>query len=135
MRRAALAGLLLWAAPAAAQPVDCQAEGLTPAQVAACADAALQEAEAELDETFRLALTRAKVFDEATLVEGTATAVTLETALEQSQEDFLSFRDTACDAEALTFRSAIGAPVAAAICRARLSMRRVEDLRFFGEIE
>jgi uncharacterized protein YecT (DUF1311 family) len=133
--RAAALALVLLAAPAAAQPVDCEAETLTPAQVATCAAQALTAADAAMDEAFRLALTEARVFDEASAVEGRETAMPLADALSAAQQAFLDYREATCAAEAITFRDGPGASVAGAVCATRLTLRRTEDLRFFGEIE
>jgi uncharacterized protein YecT (DUF1311 family) len=134
-RRAAAVLLALAAAPAAAQPVDCAAETLPPAEVRFCAERAFETADAAMGEAYRLALTEARVFDETSAVEGRSTPLPLEQALREAQEAFLDYRNAACEAEAVTFRDGTAAPVAGLVCETRLTLRRTEDLRFFGEIE
>jgi uncharacterized protein YecT (DUF1311 family) len=132
----AAAILFLGAAPALAQPVDCEAETLAPPEVAFCAQQALEAADAAMDEAYRLALTEARAFDEAAaVVEGRAQPLPLEQAIRDAQNAFLAYRDAACEAEAVTFGNGTGAPVAGVVCETRLTLRRTEDLRFFGALD
>ena len=135
MRAGALLLALAAAGPAAAQPVDCEAATLAPAELATCAEQALAEADAAMDEAFRLALTEARAFDEASASTDPEVDVPLATALEASQAAFLDYRDAACVAEAVAFSADVRPPVAGLVCGTRLTLGRTEDLRFFGEIE
>ncbi|WP_167767010.1 lysozyme inhibitor LprI family protein [Jannaschia formosa] len=130
-----LAALLaLLAAPAAAQPVDCAAQDLAPPQLSYCAEVALETARAEMDEAYRLALTRAKAHDQRLAMEQGSVPLTLEIALRDAQAAFVEYRDRACEAEAIA-HGGTGAPMAGVVCAARMTMARVEDLQRYGELE
>ena len=132
---AILAALIALAGPAGAQvvaPVDCAAPDLPPTEIAACAAEVLTAAEAEMDETFRLALTRAQAFDEETAAEGIEVALGVEEGLRAAQEAWAPYRDAACDAEAATLRGGTAAPAAGTVCRARMALERTEALRAFA---
>ena len=133
MRLALLAALL--AAPAAAQvapTVDCTAPDLAAPEVAFCASAALEEADAELDQTYRLALVRAQAFDEETAAQGLEVPLGAEEALRRSQEAWTAFREATCDAETALMRGAASVPQTGTICRATHAVARTEDLRAYA---
>ena len=128
--------LLVLAAPVAAQTapqIDCMASDLTGPEYRFCASQAYEEADAELNQVYRLAIARAKVFDEEVAVLDQTGPITLEVALRQSQRDWIAFRDSACEAEAVIFRGGTGAPVVGTICLARRTVERTEELRTFAE--
>jgi len=133
MRRLAVL-LAVLAGPAAAQQIDCTAENLAPPEMSYCAELAFDAAEAEMDETYRLALTRAKTHDQRVAMERGSVPLTLEAALRDAQEAFLTYRDRACEAEAIA-RGGTGAPMAGVVCAARMTLRRTEALGVFAEVE
>lgn len=136
MRPVVLAALLLAAAgPTLAQvmpTVNCASPDLPTPEVAACAAQVFDAAEAELDQTFRLALTEAQVFDEETALDGSEVTLGVEEALREAQAQWLEYREAACDAEVALMRGGTGAPAAGTVCRARLALERIEDLRAFA---
>ncbi|WP_298433041.1 lysozyme inhibitor LprI family protein [uncultured Jannaschia sp.] len=131
--RAALLLSLVLAGPVAAQDVlDCAADGLMPGEMVVCAQNGWAEADAVMDETYRLALVQAQVLDEAAAApEG----VTAEDALRASQEVFLTYRDAACAAEALLVAGTRAEDLAGPLCLTRLTERRIADLTVYGAIE
>lgn len=132
MRRVLPFVLVLAAGSASAQiapQVDCAADTLDVAEVRYCASEAFETADAELNEVYRLALTRAKVFDEEAHATGVDLPMDLEEALRQAQRDWLAFRDSDCDAFALTYRGGTGAPTAGTVCRTERTLTRTEELR------
>lgn len=135
IRRLAIAALICLAGPVSAQVVvapNCAAPDLPPPDVAACAAQVFETAEAELDATYRLALTRAQAFDQQTAVEGIEVSLGVEEALRAAQDAWLAYREATCDAEAALLRNGTGAPVAGTVCRARLDLERTEALRAFA---
>ncbi len=137
MRAAALLGLL--AAPLAAQEerapqVDCAAGDLTQIELNYCAALAWEDADAELNQVYRLALTRAKVMDETMALNDVEGPMTTEDALRQAQRNWIAFRDSACAAEAMLAAGGTAQPMLGTLCLERLTRQRTEDLMIFGEI-
>jgi uncharacterized protein YecT (DUF1311 family) len=130
-----IAILLVLAAPVAAQiapQIDCMASDLTAPEYRFCATQAYEEADAELNQVYRLAIARAQVFDQEVAVLDQSGPITLEEALRQSQRDWIAFRNSACEAEAVIFRDGTDAPVVGTICLARRTIERTEELRTFA---
>lgn len=107
----------------------CEGEGLSGVEFRACAAAAYATADDDLNEVYRLAITRAKVFDLDAAPDGTAGPLTLEAALRQAQRDWIAFRDSHCDALAVTYGGGTGGPPAGTLCRAEATQRRAQALR------
>ncbi|KIT16135.1 lysozyme inhibitor LprI family protein [Jannaschia aquimarina] len=127
---------LLIAAPAAGQgvlPVDCaDPDGI--AEATDCAARQLQVSEDQLDLALGLALTRAEVLDQDWAAEGGAPGeVSVHDALDASQTDWIAYRDAACAAESLQFFERAEIDLALALCLARLTVRRGDDLAAFAE--
>ncbi|SDZ31714.1 Uncharacterized conserved protein YecT, DUF1311 family [Jannaschia faecimaris] len=122
----------IWALPAVAQmslTEACEAASASGVEFRQCAIDAYDEADAELNEVYRLAITRAKAFDVDAAVEGQAGPLTLEEALRRAQRDWIVFRESDCDALAVTFGGGTGAMAAGTLCRAEKTLARAQALR------
>ncbi|UWQ16945.1 lysozyme inhibitor LprI family protein [Jannaschia sp. M317] len=131
----ALIGMTGVSGVASAQQVDCQAPDLSGVEMRFCAGLAYEEADAELNAAYRIAITNAKAFDETMAAEGRDVPVTLEETLREAQRAWIPYRDAACDAEALTWRGGTGAPMAGTLCLLRMTLVRTDELTIFGDIE
>ena len=127
--------LLLLAAPAVAQDTlrsVCEQASATPEEFGACALEAYETADADLHEVFRLALVRAKAFDEASTAAETRGPVALEPSLRKAQDDWTAFRDSDCDMLMVSLGGSAGGPEVAAsgaLCRAEKTLQRAQSLR------
>lgn len=129
---AGLAGLSML--PAAAQEtIDCEApEGV--GELEACAADALTAAEAELDETYRLALIRAEVLQEEWgLRGGVPEDLSIHDTLAAAQADWVAYRDRACAVESLRMTDEAAVRLALLSCLERLTRHRGADLALLGE--
>ena len=127
------AALLLLAAPAAAQaPVDCEADGLAPAEIAVCAEAAWEASEGDLDLAFGLAVTGAEVLDEDRFLAGEADGPRAAALIERGQSDWIAHRDSHCAAEALLEGPGPAREALGFLCLERLNRLRIAQLGAFG---
>ncbi|RVV99886.1 DUF1311 domain-containing protein [Mesobaculum littorinae] len=126
---AALAG------PTVAQSADDKAAGLdcanamTTRDMAECAKQDWQSADDALNAAYREAVERARQIDGANEPDGAAST---EAALRAAQRDWVSFRDSACEAETRVYGAGTMAPIVGFSCRERLTRQRTEDLTEFG---
>jgi uncharacterized protein YecT (DUF1311 family) len=139
MRAVLLSAALLSAQAAAAQDVrgpqvDCMAEDLTQSEMTFCAGQAFEAADGDLNLAYGLAMTQARVMDEANALAGLETPMTTEEALRDAQRKWIAFRDAACSAEAMLAAGGTAQPMIGTLCMERLTRTRTEDLRLFGEV-
>jgi uncharacterized protein YecT (DUF1311 family) len=120
----ALLFMLLLAAPAAAQEqeIDCERDVQTGVQsiLNECAALAWEEEDAKLNAAYRDAIAR---------VEGSPT----EDLLRQAQRDWVTFRDSACAAEAALVEGGSMQPMMRYFCLAGLTRDRTEGLRTIAD--
>lgn len=112
--------------------VDCLSDKLTLAETRFCASEALMAADAEMNEVFRLAITRARAADRTPLDPPDPDAVPREEALRQSQTDWRAFRTSDC-AALVAMRDAGADPdVATLLCLTEKTLDRTKALRERG---
>jgi uncharacterized protein YecT (DUF1311 family) len=112
----ALAVLLLAAAPAAAQDVDCAA-ATSQVEMTYCATLDFEAADAGLNEAYTAAIEVARDFGGPQ-----------EDLLREAQRAWVAFRDAACSAEGSLYEGGTAQPMVGTACMARLSEARTEDL-------
>ena len=125
---AALAG----SAAAQEGPVDCEADALSPAEIAVCAEAAWTDSEGALDLAYGLAATGAEVLDETRFLQGEAEDLRAAELVESSQAEWLDYRDAHCAAEALLVPEGLEREAVLQLCLARLNEARAAQLAVFG---
>ncbi|MEM8592811.1 MAG: lysozyme inhibitor LprI family protein [Pseudomonadota bacterium] len=128
------------ASPLAAQNMDC-AEPITQLDMNQCAYAAWQEADAQLNDAYRLAIAKARridSFDPALprRAGGPETdGVSTEEMLRRAQRAWITFRDAACLVDSDIARGGSMQPLLFSSCAASLTRTRTEQLRSFGEFD
>lgn len=122
--------LLLLAAPAAAQELDC-AETVTQIEMTYCAEQAWMAADGDLNLAWDLAMTQARQMQAALPPDA---PVDIPGDLRAAQRVWIDFRDLACAAESHMAWGGSMAPMLVYACRERLTRQRTEDLRLFGEV-
>lgn len=123
-----IAILLLYAAPLAAEDLNC-AEPITQSDMNRCAHQSYLAADEDLNLAYKLAVAFAKEMDEY-LSEGETPAVTL---LRDAQRAWIPFRDKACELESTIVRGGSLQPLIYSSCLERETRARTEALRFFAE--
>jgi uncharacterized protein YecT (DUF1311 family) len=124
--RAALA-LMLLAAPAAAQEVDCSAPQFQ-VEMTYCAEQAWLRADAALNDAWGAARDHAKAVDGALPKPQQG----VWQALLDGQRAWIVFRDKTCEAEGAEMRGGTGEPMLIYACRERLTWERVEGLNAYA---
>jgi uncharacterized protein YecT (DUF1311 family) len=127
-RSEALAVLLL-AAPAAAETVDC-AEAATQIELTFCAEEAWRAADAELNRVWADALDQARRLQSHLPADA---PVDIASDLRAAQRVWIDYRDRACTAESHQAWGGSMMPMLVYACRERLTERRTQDLRRFAE--
>ncbi len=115
--------LVLFPGTLAAQTPDCTA-AVTQQDMNQCAGSSLDQADAELNQTYAQALDKARYMD-ANAKAGA------EDALRTAQRAWISFRDAACTLEALPFEGGSIQSMIYSGCMDRLTRARTEDLTIF----
>jgi uncharacterized protein YecT (DUF1311 family) len=121
MRLAAL--LLLLAAPAAAQEIDC-ANAMTQSDMNACAYQDWEAWDAELNAAYGAAMDLLQGWD-ANLPEGEKGNTEV---MREAQRAWITFRDKACEAEAFAMKGGSAEPLIVYDCMARLTEARAGQL-------
>ncbi|NPD15264.1 DUF1311 domain-containing protein [Xinfangfangia sp. D13-10-4-6] len=129
MRLSVAFALALWALPAAAEQVDCEA-ALSTADMLSCADAALNEADTRL-EALQGEVAALLQVAEADMSPGLRDGTV---QLEKAQEAFLIYRDAACRVEGWPMRGGSGEPLLVYGCMLQMTLQRIADLEAFLEI-
>ncbi len=119
---------LLLPAPLLAQAPDCTAPQ-TQTDMTQCAVLDWQAADADLNVAYGKAVQAMQALDRD-LPAGEAGA---EAALRAAQRAWIAFRDAACTAEGFTMRGGTAEPMVVAICKARLTAARTQDLLILTE--
>lgn len=118
------AGILGCLAPGAvAQTVDCNNQ-ITQMDMNICADIAYDEADAELNRAYGLAVDHARQID-------AQSKIGVEERLRVAQRAWISYRNAACDAEASMFEGGSIQPLVYSGCLERLTLTRNADLYIF----
>jgi uncharacterized protein YecT (DUF1311 family) len=115
--------MILWAAPAAAQEVDCT-NVVTQQDMNTCAYDDWQYADGELNDAYAAAITLAQEMAEYSDTD-------VEEALRVAQRAWVTYRDAACLVESLSAEGGSMQPMLEYGCMARLTEERAEDLRLF----
>ncbi|MGR3436870.1 MAG: lysozyme inhibitor LprI family protein [Shimia sp.] len=126
------AGLSALGGGAAAQELDCTAPQVQ-IEMTACAERAWQDADRMLNAVYRDAIAAARSIDQGAAEMGMARPDgSTEERLREAQRSWIAFRDRACGVEGdLAFGGSMR-PMLVYACWERLTLRRTEDLRFFG---
>lgn len=120
---------LALATSATAQTLDCS-DPQTQQHMNACAQQAWQAADEDLNLTYQLAVAMAKSVNESLPADAEKTEITLRDA----QRAWITYRDKACMVEASPNSGGTIQPLIIFSCMERLTRRRTEDLRLFGEV-
>ena len=115
--------LMLLAAPAAAQDIDC-ASAMAQSDLNQCAWQDWQAQDADLNAAYQAAMTVARDWDAGLPAAERGAA----TALKQAQRAWITFRDKACAAEGYAMKGGSAEPLLVYGCKARLSETRAEQL-------
>ncbi|MEC3861012.1 lysozyme inhibitor LprI family protein [Mesobacterium sp. TK19101] len=126
MDRSLILLALFSAFPVGAQQIDC-ASPMTQSGMTICAGRDFKTADAELNATWQQAVAAARQMDQYL----EAGDVPAETTLRDAQRAWISFRDKACEAEALSVRGGSMHPQVVMFCMERLTRARTEDLKIF----
>lgn len=113
--------LLMLPMPALAQDVDCDAAETT-MEMSYCAEVALEEADAVLNEIYADALDTARGYGPEQ-----------EGFLRDAQRAWIEFRDAACAAEGSLYMGGTMQPLVGTLCLERLTWARADDLSAFME--
>jgi uncharacterized protein YecT (DUF1311 family) len=128
MKPAAAMALLLCAAGAQAQEVNCAAP-VTQLDMNICADRAWKLADEDLNLAYGMARSLMRQTD-AALPEGDRGA---EVALRDAQRAWIAFRDAACRAEGYVWFGGSIRPLVVSTCLERMTRARTEELRVLAE--
>lgn len=123
-----VAVLLMFAAPLAAEDVDCE-NAFTQHAMNRCAHQSYLQADHALNDAYQQAVSAAQAMDEY-LAEGDIAA---ETLLRDAQRAWITYRDKACEVESLLFRGGSMQPLIYSTCLERETQSRTEALRLFAE--
>ena len=122
MRLPLIAGLLVLAAPAAAQDWNCKDPALPQQGMNHCAHEDYLDADAQLNATYQEVVAFLRTLpprpDGTDEVEG----------LREAQRAWIAYRDLACVAEGVSFRGGTMEPLIVSSCLARLTRDRTGDL-------
>ncbi len=116
---------------AVAQDIACDPNG---PQIALnmCAQQDWDKADAQLNQVYKLAVASMQELDSYQEQEAGRIG---ESSLREAQRAWVDFRDKACLAEAFTFHGGSAQPMVYGSCMARLTISRVEDLKYIAGIE
>jgi uncharacterized protein YecT (DUF1311 family) len=125
----AVAVMGLMAGSAQAQEVDCDTAEAQ-ADLTLCAGQEWQAADVELNASYKQAMQVLQDMDAAS-----GDGIKGADLLKQAQRDWITFRDTACAAEAWPMHGGSAEPMLVASCKARLTEERTLSLDYIGQGE
>lgn len=121
--------LLTFAMPVTAQTLDCS-DPQDQRSINQCAHQAWQAADGDLNLAYKLAVAMAKSVNEFLPADVEKTEITLRDA----QRAWITYRDKACAVEASPNSGGSIQSFVISSCMERLTRRRADDLRLFGEL-